>query len=905
MKNFLSLFLIVPLFVFSQNQHKIDSLKTILEKTTNPKKNANLNLEISKLIENKDRDESLLFAKNAEKIAREIKNHDLLNKSFLQQGKIFYKQKKDATALEFFNKIDSLYKIDKIITEEYFMSKIYRAEISKFTFTMPGVLQAKQYILQSLQLAKSIDNQKLIHLAKYRLGEWHGFISQAENPKQHLDTASVYMRKVLNYYQEKNDYEFIARVYYTMASIEISRKNYKAAEVNYKKRLAVIKKSSDSTKIAEAYYGLGSIYRNFKQPDKGLKYLDSAAIIFKKAGFSSDGRRKNLYRDYAYLYELKKDYKNAFKNMQKAIVFKDTLYEEKNNKIAMELDAKYQSKEKKQEIVLLKQQKINQRNLLLSGLALTSLAGLFFFFQYRNRQKTTKKLHELDKAKSTFFANISHEFRTPLTLISGPIQQQLKKENLQIEERNNLHMMQRNADRLLSLVDQILDISKIESGNLPLQVSQNDIFSFVGTLVDSFSFIAAQKEIKFSTNSKISEINTWYDKDFLEKIILNLLSNAIKYTPKKGSIVCDTFIEENTFHFEIKNTGKGLSKNEIKHIFKRFYQKNTHNKGVGIGLALVKKLIQLHKGTINVDSNINDWTIFKVTLPIAKTVYHKNEITAINNESNTITKINTINEDNDPFTENDDKPILLIVEDNTEVINYVSTIFNNEYTILKAKNGAEGIELAIKQIPDIIISDIMMPVKSGIDLCNTLKTDEFTSHIPIILLTAKAGDEHKIEGLKTGADAYITKPFNEELLIVKVNQLLKIRKQLQKRYSQEVILKPTDLAIDSTEELFLNRMQKILDEKLIESTFNTEKFYVSIGMSRMQLHRKLKALFGMTTSEFIRSQRLKLAADLLKKSDVNVSQIGYSVGFNDHAYFSKCFKKMFNCTPSDFAKKHQ
>ena len=376
------------------------------------------------------------------------------------------------------------------------------------------------------------------------------------------------------------------------------------------------------------------------------------------------------------------------------------------------------------------------------------------------------------------------------------------------------------------------------------------------------------------------------------------MSNAVKYTPENGEIVCEAVVKDNKFHFEIKNTGEQLTPEEVEKLFDRFYQVNEHTEGTGIGLSLVKEIISLHKGTISATS-IENWITFKVMLPIAKADYIAIEAEEISEKD--IVSSNVILETENDF--DDDTPILLIVEDNTDVRMYVDSIFKNTYKIIHAENGQEGIDLAIQHIPDIIISDIMMPIKNGIELCNILKTDERTSHIPIILLTAKAGEENEIEGVKTGADDYITKPFNNELLKLKVEKLLENIRKLQERFSQEVLLKPTEISISSTDDLFLNRLQDVLDDKLVESTFNTDDFCKSVNMSRMQLHRKLKALFNMTTTEFIRSQRLKLAADLLKTSDVTVSQVGYSVGFNDPAYFSKRFKEVYNCTPTQYAKK--
>jgi len=358
-----------------------------------------------------------------------------------------------------------------------------------------------------------------------------------------------------------------------------------------------------------------------------------------------------------------------------------------------------------------------------------------------------------------------------------------------------------------------------------------------------------------------------------------------------------------------------LSKEEQDKVFERFYQLNENKQGVGIGLALVKELVNLHKGKITVESIPNEWTTFKVIIPIHKEVFNEKEIedkVAIRSTDEEMINLEDLDETSkvdmvtdtskDSDSQQDlDNPILLIVDDNADIRTYMSTIFKDIYTILTAKNGQEGIDLAIAHIPDIIISDIMMPVKNGIELCNTIKVDERTSHIPIILLTAKAGEENEIEGIKTGADDYVTKPFNEELLQLRVEKLIEGRKKLQERYSQEVILKPKDIAITSVDEQFLQRLQKVLDDKLVESSFSIENFSQAVGMSRMQLHRKLKALTGLSATEFIRSQRLKLAAQLLKKSEINVSQVGYSVGFNDHAYFSKCFKEMYHCTPTEYA----
>jgi len=909
MKNYLLyLFFIISYISFGQNDHKIDSLKSLLKPTEISSYQAQLNLDISNFYTNSSRDTCEIYAKKAEKIALNIKNNTLLNKIYLQLGIINYKQQKDVPALSYFNKIDSLHNLSNTFSEAYFMTKIYRSEISKFKFTMQGVMQAKKYLLEALALASKQKDKRLINLIKYRLAEWHGFISQEVSPKEHLDTAKSYIKSIIPYYKAKNDYGFLAKMYHTLASIGMERKNYKYAKSSYLKRLQYVKKMKNPKMLGEAYYSLGSLYRKLKESDKGLSYLDSASVIYKKTGFSSDGYKKDLYKEYAYLYEENKDYKKAFKNLHKSFVLKDKIYEQENTKDAMELEKKYQTQKKEHQIALLKSQKKNQKYLFLFSVSLVAVIGLSFFILYKNRQKTNRKLRELDKVKSNLFANISHEFRTPLTLISSPIQQQLAKKKLAESDRKSFDTIKQNTDRLLALIDQLLAITKIESGNLKLNVTQGNIISFIEALTDSFSYSAAQKDIKFKTNIIQTSSKTWFDKDAIEKIVTNLLSNAIKYTPNNGTIICNAFVKKNKFHFEIKNTGEGIAPNNINQIFDRFYQSDRNSKGVGIGLSLVKELISIHKGKISVKSTPNEWTIFKANIPVNKKSFDVIDIVKGKSDK-TFNKLsdysdNSNNSDtNLIFNETNEKPILLIVEDNAAVNNFIKDLFKDSYDILQAKNGKEGIKVALKYVPDIIISDIMMPIKDGVDLCNTLKVDERTNHIPIILLTAKAGEENEIKGIEVGADAYITKPFNNKLLKLKVEKLIESRKKLQTRYSQEVILKPTDIAVNSIDELFLEHVQEVLDDNLIESSFNIKEFCKAVGMSRMQLHRKLKALTGLSTSEFINSQRLKLAANLLKTSDINVSQVGYSVGFKYHAYFSKCFKEMYKCTPSDYANK--
>lgn len=849
-------------------------------------------------------DNALNACKKCLTIASDINNLAIITDTYTALGNTYSRQNNLKMAVNYFLKADSIHtktpqRPDVIAATYQSLATIYE--------------DLKDYDRSIKYFNKANDEFKKIPAdVTFYLNITDLHLGSVYYHKGDLKKADSLLQKTYTYFKKINEENYVAQISTQIGLIRLKQGDIKEAEKFLIEGFQLNKDKNYSYETANAVLELGKLYVKKKESKKAVYYLNELLVNYNEDDNTS--LQQKTLQSLAEAYALNKNYGRAYKLLQRTLKLKDSLNSVQNLASIREIEAIYQTEKKEQEITLLKsqnelveQQKVNQRNQLLGAIGITSLVGLFFFFLYRNRQKTTKKLQELDKAKSIFFANISHEFRTPLTMISGPLQSQLQKENLNEEDKSNFEMMYRNSTRLLSLVDQLLDISKIEAGNIRLQISKNNMIPFIGTLVDGFTFKANQKEIDYIIHNNPTELDTYFDADIVEKIVVNLLSNAIKYTPEKGVVICNTEIKKNKLHFVVKNTGEGLSKEAITNIFERFYQINDNTQGVGIGLALVKELITLHKGLITVESKPNEWTTFKAVIPISKENFTKKElvpqdlIIVSKQEINTKQTYNDLEIEKD-LDEKEENPILLIVDDNADIRTYVSTLFKDTFNVLKVKNGQEGIDLAIEQVPDIIISDIMMPVKNGIDLCNTLKVDERTSHIPIILLTAKAGEENEIEGIETGADDYVTKPFNEKLLKIKVKKLIENRKKLRLRYSQEVILRPKDIAITSIDEQFLEGLQKVLDDKLIESSFNIQYFSKAVDMSRMQLHRKLKALTGLSASDFIRSQRLKLAAQLLKKSKINVSQVGYNVGFNDHAYFSKCFKEMYHCTPTEYMK---
>lgn len=521
------------------------------------------------------------------------------------------------------------------------------------------------------------------------------------------------------------------------------------------------------------------------------------------------------------------------------------------------------------------------------------------------------RLKELDNLKTTFFANISHELRTPLTLILGPIQELIQK----YPAEGLLPMMQRNTQRLLTLINQLLDISKLEAGQMKVEVSKQNVTQYFRTLTSSFTSLAESQKISFETSIGNDEIWGYIDRDKLDKIITNLLSNAFKFTAKEGKVSAS--IESPTVKniiITISDTGIGIKKDKVDKIFDRFYQvdssQNRKFEGTGIGLALVKELVDVLKGNISVESQENIGTIFKVQLPVDNQTWKgqiADQISETDNYSANLTQSTLMNGHAKLNAENmngEQEDILLIVDDNADIRTYIKSIFEKEYQVIEAVNGKEGISKATEKIPNLIISDLMMPEMDGFEFCKALKSDEKTSHIPIIMLTAKADIGSRMEGLELGADDYLTKPFHKEEILVRVRNLISIREKLKKKYGKEIVeLKPDEIKVTSIDEAFIVKAKAVVERNLSDSQFDLTRFADEMAMSTVQLRRKIKALTNQTAVEFIRKYRLQRAGSLLKQKAGNVSDVAYQVGFESLPYFTKVFQEEFEITPSEYANR--
>jgi len=548
----------------------------------------------------------------------------------------------------------------------------------------------------------------------------------------------------------------------------------------------------------------------------------------------------------------------------------------------------------------------------------------------RQLEEQSEKLKEMDKVKTRFFANISHEFRTPLTLIMGPLERMIALcGDGEKEKKQELGLMLRSARRLLRLINQLLELSRLDSGNLKLQAVKTDMIAFVKGIADSFRLPARQKEVNLEfqpgkgNETGTKDMTLYIDPWKMEDIMSNLLANAVKFTPPGGEITVTvkrdlTAVADfplGAVEIIVADTGPGIPRNQSAQIFDRFFQADStyefHRKGSGIGLALCKELVELHRGTIEVRGRENsEGSEFIIRLPMGSTHLRADEIVDIPSSQPAtggeipveaeIPGIETVVEVEETETGAGDADIILVVEDSTDLRAYIRGALEPDYTVAEARDGREGIQKAREIIPDLIISDIMMPEIDGYELCRELKTGVETSHIPVILLTAKASEENIIEGLETGADDYITKPFNTAILSARIKNLIELRRQLHVKLDREMRLQPAKISISEIDKEFFRELEAVIEANLSEPEFNVEDMGKKLYMSRATLYRKIHALSGKTPSEFLRSYRLKRAAQLLSENFMSVTEVAFEVGFSNRTYFTKCFKEKFHQLPSDF-----
>ncbi|MCB2219864.1 MAG: tetratricopeptide repeat protein [Bacteroidetes bacterium] len=750
------------------------------------------------------------------------------------------------------------------------------------------------------------------------------------------DKATENYGKALDLKFEIRDAIGIASTYNNLGLISLEKKDYTKAMDYHSRTLKQYLEIDDKSGIAMCYINLANDHLESELPQRAIEFAKKGIAITEAINLKET--QTEAYRILSEAYAKTNRFDKAFYFQKLYKLYNDSIQNLEVVRQITEMESKFEVANKEKEIALLnlesekkelriKQQR-SQRNLMIGFTALVLVILAFLYWNFRNKQKLNQQLKELNLTKSRFFAHISHEFRTPLTLLLGPLEKLLK--NPRQEDKEMIKIMHRNASRLLMLDNQLLDLSKLEAGKLRLEVGQGNIDTVLKGMVMSFQSLAEKQNIDFQTRFPEEPIEAWFDQDKLEKIVYNLLANAIKFTPEKGRVIFELStiadrknvppllktIKGRLICIGVSDTGQGIAKEHLPFIFDRFYQidsrLNRNFEGTGLGLSLSKELVELHHGKLIVESEPSKGSTFRVYLPIDEEAYELNEISDFNlSGSDLPTQVSNADKqefldkieiDKEPLNEslNEDHLKVLLVEDNPDMRLYIRDCFGDQYDIAEAADGEAGLDKAIDIIPDIIISDLMMPKMDGIELTNKLKNDERTSHIPVILLTALASVEDRIRGLAIGADDYIAKPFNRQELQTRVQNLIDQRKKLIERFSKSVRLEANNIAITSVDEKFIEKLILKIEGNLSNPDLNVDNLIEEIHLSRSQLHRKLKALTGMSATEFIRSIRLKRAAQLLEQHYGTIAETVYAVGFNNLSYFSKCFLKQFNMTPKEY-----
>lgn len=693
----------------------------------------------------------------------------------------------------------------------------------------------------------------------------------------------------------------------------------------YESALTTWRALQDTAKVLEDLEKIGDIHLEFANYEQAISNWQSASALLK-------------YRqDFDHLDALYKKIDAGLQNLQSTEVAK-VIPIQRHQKLLQQqaIDHRF---EKALLQLELEQEKTNlqfthdleqEKSLLRTTslvllLAALLLIVLYIFFQMKRKanhslvrlnqeisgqkerlEEQKSKLEALDRMKSHFFTNISHEFRTPLTIIDSALQEIQEREP---SPAKGLEVIDRNNKNLLLLVNQILDLRKLESDKMKLEPVQGDLILYLDYLLESFSTLADSQGKKLHFLKNEATLIMDYDPDKLLQVISNLLSNAIKYTPARKDIYLTVRREsQNGDHLIlcVKDSGPGIPKDRLAFVFDRFYQLDDwiyrRQGSTGIGLALTQELIQLMGGSIEVNSVVGEGSSFYVRLPITRNArlrahQHRKQVPAVHlplEESNPEDLLIT--------EETDHLPKVLLVEDNSDVVHYTISLLKDQYQIVVARDGQEGLEIALDTVPDLVVSDLKMPLKTGYELCQALKTDPRTSHIPIVLVSALADQEARNDGLRSGADAFLIKPFNREELFIRLEQLLTLRYRLQERYKNLGPISPSQDPIFHKEDVFMIQLQEEIEAHLDDENFGIMELCKSMGMSRSHLHLKIKALTNRSTSHYIRSFRLRHAREKFRTTEHNVTEVAFEVGFRDLTYFSRSFSAEFGLSPTDYLK---
>jgi signal transduction histidine kinase/AraC-like DNA-binding protein len=870
-------------------------------------------------------DEALQFYLEGSKISEETGNEKIISGFYTNLGVMYQSKKNYENALIYYYKSLDL---KEKLNDAYGQATLFN-NLSLIYTEQKEYDKALQVQREGLKLDKAIGSEKDIATGYNNIGNIY-------LGSELIDSALVYFNMSLEIRDRLGLKRDIAHSLDNVGYVYAKKGDYPKAIEYYKGSLSLNESIGDKKRMAYNYRKLGNAYMQLGEYTTAEHHLGKSLAIINELGDYFDS--ENVLLNLASLYESSREHRKALEFYKQYMEVRDSVSGTTRQKQILELQTRYETEKKEQELAVQKQQvlllqqkqKIESfwKKLLLTGIIGLSLAGILLFRFQRKRSKRdrhllevqkslTEQLQSIDRMKSRFFANISHEFRTPLTLILSPVGS-LIDEVKEPALSEKLKVIQRNARSLLKLINQMLDLSRIEAGKLELKASSRNIVPFLRGLFFSFHSLAKQKKMIMEFNCAEDAIMVFFDTEKLEQVINNLLSNAFKFTPASGKIsltVSRTVREDDEFvEIRLEDTGPGIPKDQLPYIFDRFFQADNSDtreyEGSGIGLSLASELTGLHKGKIMAGSEPGRGTTMRVFLPLGSkhlkpeemvTIFTKQELSSSVGQEDSEVRSSMPSET--ITAEDADRPTILIVEDHSDLGNFLKKSLTGKYHVKYAGDGKEGLEMALKSIPDLIISDVMMPKMNGIRLCNKIKSDIRTSHVPVILLTARSAIEDRLEGLKNQADDYISKPFDSRELLLRIGNLIEIRNKLKNKFKDNVIVKPEDIEVSSMDKVFISKIMKLLEANIGDEHFGVEQLSTELGISRVHLHRKLQALTNHSPSHFIRNFRLQRAMDLLQKNAGTVSEVAYTVGFSSSTYFSKCFSDEFGYPPKE-VKQH-
>jgi len=769
----------------------------------------------------------------------------------------------------------------------------------------------------NLAYHRKSDNAKFTAITYRMIGDVYLALEDYEKARSALD-SSYAITDSYGFKQEE------IKTLYSLGLLEYETGHIERAQLLFDRGLKLSMDLDDALFKCSNYLGLGKCLYEQENHTAAIENLEESIRLALRIG-----NMENLRDGYLFLsksYQALDQPALALTNHKSYKQFSDSIVAQENKRQFAELTSKYEAEKKEQQISRLQEEKdavqVNNRRVvalwILTIIVFALILAILILAWQKNKQLLANE-KELDKIKSRFFTNISHEFRTPLTLILGPLHDLLKNKGSK-PFHSELTLIEKNAKRLLTLINQILDLSKLDAGKYRLHVVRADLIAMMKRAVWSFHSLAEMKKIELSFEADVEALDAKFDPEMVEIMVNNLISNALKFEPEGGHIKVEVLSKEigtkEQITWSVTNRGSYISPEDQDQIFNRFFQSETTQglgKGSGIGLALVRELVELHGGGIRLESSEEQGTSFIIRLMTnlrLSTLPESEEASSGNRSSETSIFVPSAAGDNEPGSASSpgeeapggNLPVVLVVEDHSEVMNYIHSVLAKDYQVRKARNGQEGIEQAKALIPDVILSDVMMPVKDGNQMANELKNHELTSHIPIILLTAKASMESRLEGLESKADAYLTKPFHGDELKLRIRNILDASKKLRDKYSKELILKPQNMVVKSMDEAFVEKLCQNVEDNIGNEDFSVEELAGNIGLSRSQLHRKLEAISAKSASQFIREYRLERARELIEKKVGTMAEISFQVGFSSPGYFNKCFKEYFKTTPGELHK---